>query len=433
MWQSAADLDDQRVRYALDQGLPEGVILGVYFSAELRAIAPETVEVIRNWFRGLTECIAPARQLAIILHLDAAPTEWARKVAARLRDSLPEGYCAPAMPVEIMCLDPWPQADAPAARLDGTWANIRGDDADDRAGLHLYSWFKEAADNADSRGDDISGREEYRDVFTTIRSLDKDFKGRCKADSTAGQVVRDLERLAETGTEIYRPFLHLIQEYLPGRIVASIESLARSDRESVRREGLIFAARSDAFVDAWLNGLTRKWEHMPDVLELSGDSEAGGIANQLVLALLRRYNRGDDREQIKAIIEGLHGELSSDYCALCLLALNNLPVEDYLSVNAGDRFLLAARAGAGDKLLRNVSRLPERMRGLDVPQVWLALSSLVPSAQRLTDILALDAPCRAVFGLCSAEEWSAIRLDAELERKVIDCRGRRLLSFTPSP
>ena len=433
VWRAAAEASDPRVRYLSSEGLPETIIPGIYFRAEWRTLVPETVEVIRNWCQGLISCFAPTKQLAIVLDLAGPSTEKAKKMVAYVRDSLSEGGCATAMPVEVMSLANWHDPGGESVQSESLWASILADDANEPPGIYLYSWINDAVAAARLSGSDLVQQKEYRSVISAARPLARKFGDSYRTSITSKQVVEDLDQLAATELELYTQFLRLVQEHLPGRLIELIKSYAQSPREESRRAGLIFATQSGFFMDTWLEGLSRRWEYMPDVLALCAEpGEGPPPANQLVLALLRRYNRGQDREQINNTLAKLRGELSSDINAVILLTLGQTR-EAYLSSNHGERLLLAVMAGAGTKILPDIAGLPERLKELDVPEVWWALAALPPSAQRLTDILALDSARRAVFGLCSPEEWSALRRDDELERLIIACRLDRPLCFTPQP
>jgi hypothetical protein len=246
-------------------------------------------------------------------------------------------------------------------------------------------------------------------------------------------VVNDINALAPPSAEkIYRQFLQFIVEYLPRRSYELVSAYAKSSSQEACREALIVAANSamlsDILMDAWVdasnfdtNRLNENGVLLPDCNNINNP-----IIEGLVLAFLRRLqNRSDDMFKIDGIIKKWGFGLPLPLETVYKFCIGEIKEDNFLTKFDANEFTFAIRAKAKfERVLNNF-----KTHGVNkVPLCWL-LATIPPSRDSIIELLKLDKKKRAVFGLCTPEEWQLIQRDDGNERQILDCRRKRKLMY----
>jgi hypothetical protein len=100
---------------------------------------------------------------------------------------------------------------------------------------------------------------------------------------------------------------------------------------------------------------------------------------------------------------------------------------EFFNQNDPNQFTLAIRAQIRlDKAINQFIAAP--FSHLSPPISWL-LAGIPPSQNNIIELLQLEQKKRAVFGLCTRQEWQGIKRRQEKEREVLDCRRDSLSIF----
>jgi hypothetical protein len=220
-------------------------------------------------------------------------------------------------------------------------------------------------------------------------------------------------------------FLEAVMHADPQKIWSLLPAYAGSSRKQAQRESLLFALRTDAMMDSWLSGADLSEGGDLQALCAVADSDRGVVVNDVALALMRARLANVYAEECSSLLEVLRDTFSSALRSVYSLYRGDQTVDEFVSAHGLREYSLALRAGID--LWPSIDLL--RRIDLEHAEFWWLLCAQPVTKERIVNILLIKDPARrAVFGLCSPEEWGSIEVDPNLHRRVVDARrGRELL------
>lgn len=297
-----------------------------------------------------------------------------------------------------------------------------------KPGSYLWAWLLDAA------GNPLLQSEEARNKYTKLIDLYHSLPGKQTANGEripAFRVVADLDGISSWSGELDRQFLNLVKTYLPGRALELVRAYSGSKRSSARREALIFSVADDLFLDAWVEGAGFRKELLQDGNVLSADvREPRLLADALALSLMRR-SRSSNRAETIAALNDLRsrGGLGASAMTVCELFLGEVTQESFINTQREDAYLMAIRASFSfDPRLSALTYL-----NIDNYEVWRLLTAIPPNRERVNELLNMAKGTRAIFGLCTAEEWEEIARDRPLMDKILRCRQTIIRPYSSTP
>jgi hypothetical protein len=182
-------------------------------------------------------------------------------------------------------------------------------------------------------------------------------------------------------------------------------------------------------MDAWVNAINIDTFNIDEVIAPDFENINNLKLEGLFLALLRR-EQAQSNQIIQTILQEIvdcHPYLQGLYH----FCLNQKEKEDdFLSQNDPAQFTLAVRVKVRFERVINKFRTAP-VSHLSTAICWL-LAAMPPSKRNIAELLQLEPPKRAVFGLCTPEEWQQTKKKQERERQVLDCRRDRPLFYSQS-
>jgi serine/threonine protein kinase len=429
IWESLLDKNDPRAQYLKNNGLPDLLILGLFFEISLGEFkaSDESISTITHWCHELVSGRIKLPQLVIVLHVSGSDLGKSKVIVTRILEKL--GELGADVPSEAILINRQPGTSEPSVRQDAGMNPLFRFGIKSQPGFYFCSWVYQALKSATERSE-WSGEEEkkYEAVGTQYQKY-LDPSKNYEEESLALQVVEDLDlNVADIGEDLDNQFMRLVDQYLPERVYPLIKAYARSKRREARHKALVFAASSDFLMDAWVEGNQLEPGHLPEDSDFIADHQAGPFIQAFTLALLRQYQRGNNRSAIKEYLRQHKNRLLGDLKTLTEVCVGDLPADQFINSFESRKFLLAIRAEM------EIEFPLERLKTLDIdePDAWWLLQALRPSSNRITEILRLESHQRAVFGLCTDKEWQSIRSDKKVERQILICRRQRSISFLHS-
>jgi hypothetical protein len=390
---SAASQDDPASGPAqadlLQPGLGNGLLTGVFCEVPVLEVGGgDAAPICRAWSQALARLFAP-RVPALVFHLtgqrDAATA--ARQLAQSLGGAQ-HPFAACRLLVRERPVPPLPE---PAVTALASSVASRLGDLAERAGL--------------------TGTNRHGAAAT--------------AWTVAADLVRRLDQSPDAlppGTD--RALLDWAATTTPETLEPLLRAYAASTRRQARRESLVWAARADDWMDAWLDGAALREPGAIAELVAVADPQNGAVADDLAVALLRRIRHSPDRTDCAALMNRLNGQLSPELRAVNRLRIDETPAAaDLFLAESGPRaFGLAMRAG----FVPWPSRELLRRADLEHVGLWQLVSALPLNRERIADLLTLGEPAyRSVFGLCTATEARRVQADPDLLRLVVEARRGR--------
>ena len=361
-----------------------------------------TLQHVVSWCRALFRRSAMQCDVAALIHL--AGREWrepqaVRALADRLRST------AGDVPIEWMREIPdAANPAAPAIALDrdagpneGALARwVRGLSPSAAAGMP--AWLRPEPPGGDPDQHPPS-----------LRAVAEEVAARC-----AGEPAQ------------IRAFLHCVERGAPRDLHGLLRAFANVGGAAVQRASLSFAARADPFVDAWIDGADLRAKSLDEGWFWAADPEDGPFADDLALGLIRRARAGRDITGCQSLLARLIGarRLSREMRALSRQWLED-PLDHFERALGGQRAVLALRSGA----VYDPSSGTLRRANLEQVDHWKLLLAQPIAPRALGELLHADAAKRAVFGLCTRDEWAAIAADPQRVDEIVECRGGRSLLF----
>jgi hypothetical protein len=380
IWDSVEDQASERLAYLRREvGLPM-VAFGVYF--DLPAKSPEIeIGLLEAWAAALAR-LAPTTSVALVFHLPEPAVESLLSLSGQIRRR------GRQMTARIDLLQLLPQKDEEPIR-------------ESRLPEYLNDRLPKLASLFSSSPDDLQSKE-------------------------AVDIIQELDEQEDRPSGVYQLLLESVRPRMPSLLIALLKAGARSSCHQGRRETLVFATQADAWMDAWLAGADLADPSAVVALAAPRDSEYGVVVDPLAVALLRRLDRVRDQGRTGVILDALLPKLSEEFHTVARVYRGELPIDDFLDSSRPGGHRLAIRAGLAPWPSRELlARLdPDRL------DLWRLFAALPIDSSRIEDLLNLEDPaCRAIFGLCTPDEWASIRTDPQQERLVIAARQLRPLNF----
>lgn len=192
---------------------------------------------------------------------------------------------------------------------------------------------------------------------------------------------------------------------------------------------------SDALMDIWattLNFDLVNIDFLQQALSCNQDFETTDDfkLEGVLLALLRNQQSltiGSNSQKVQKILDELMSNSSSIKKVYDFQKCQDAQEDDFLSQNDPRQFTFAIRSNIEFKrAIHHFKDAP--ISCLPAPLCWL-LSANAFCQNTITKLLLMDAKKRAIFGLCTQDEWQQIQKRQEKEGQVLDCRRKRSLVF----
>ena len=383
IWDSVEDQKNDRLVYLRRRKVDASVLLGLFFGLSAHE-AQEFPRTLLAWIDAIPRLL-PSHPVALVFNLPTPDPGPLSVLGEQLRRHAAK---RPAR-VDVLCLLPQPETETVQAEpLPAHLAVLLPDVAS-----------RLATENAGPMS------EESRFATEMIQSLD------AREDRPPGA---------------YRELLEWARKSHPSWVVPMLRVGARSPCYQGRRESLVFATRADAWISAWLAAADLSEPSTLVELAAPADPESGIVVDPLALSLLRRIDREGETGTSQTLFKALFPRFSRELRTVAQLHRGDLPVDDFLNTSGPREHRLAVRAGLAPWPSRGLLACLD----LDRLDLWRLLTALPLDSSRIEDVLSLQDPARrAIFGLCSASEWAAIRADSALERLVLGARQGRPLVF----
>lgn len=411
VWNSQVAKSDAFFQPLKDNALPDSDLLGLFLELPV-AQSRESLPTIRNWCRRLVELIP---QLAVVIHASGPVVEANEMVSSILEDIRDLNS---KVRVEGMILRQTFRP-APHSPSSGGGNAVSPPGSRRSFGFAFCSWVERAKRSA---GFEWSKDEEKR--YSAVLLLFNEYLDSAldyMVETSAEEVVADLESIGLK--EVNRQLLSLVEQYLPEQIYPLVSAYARSDNREIRRTALVFASHWDSLMDAWVEGNELEPGRVPEAPDLIPDPNAGLIVEHFVLALLRRFQKGKNRDRIKEYFQKQQNNFNPELRAVIGLCVGEVSAEQFVTDFGAREFRLVVHTDI------DVSLPSLKDMGLDRPDFWWLLAALPPNRERIGQLLQLPPKLRAVFGLCTGEEWQDVTRNKEIERQVFDCRQQRRVVF----
>ncbi|NEO89618.1 MAG: hypothetical protein F6K56_04865 [Moorea sp. SIO3G5] len=285
----------------------------------------------------------------------------------------------------------------------------------------------------------------YKDIIQLYEQLKNQYSEeelqKCCGSITAIDVVLDIKAITSEDkvTKIYEKLLRFILKYNKIKCIHEwVRDYVKSEVLEAVRAALVVISEadllSDTLMDVWVDAIDfDKFDFnlfcQNGILNPDVDSTRNNRLEKLVLALLQKYNQRHD-SLIKTIIDDLVVSYPTlqDFNNFCQ---NTKEQEDsFLCKNDAKQFEFALRANI------KLEKAIEKFKAAPVSYVptaicWL-LAASPPTKSSISEILLLDPKKRAIFGLCTPQEWQKIKKRQDKERQVLDCRRKRPLIYSYS-
>ena len=424
---------------------PDTEIPGFFLDIEAKRLHLSGYQHIKNWCNALLNQLFPSQQVAIIINIIHSFDEFLNKAIERsvktLKTQLRE--IAEEIPIELIRLDARLFFDNNVSSQEIGPTNFI--DVERAHGLPFCSWMDHALTSSSQHERLSNDRKKYKNIIDLYISL----KGQYSENElqatysriTPRDVVLDIQAIAPTMLldKTYNQLLHLIVNFFPQLSYKWVGAYAKSTIEEAIRAALIISTNagllSDILMDSWIDtinidrfniGLLYQYGgDYPDYLNINNLKIEG-----LFLALLRKEQKQSNKK-IKTLLQELVARYPS-FNELHHFCQNQKEKEnEFLNQNDPNQFTLAIRAKIRlDKAINQFIEVP--VSHLSPPISWL-LAGIPPSKNNLIEMLQLEPKKRAVFGLCTHQDWQQIKKRQEKEREVLDCRRDRSLFFlTPT-
>jgi nucleoside phosphorylase len=434
---AAIDISSEVANNLENDCFPDPSILGFFFEIDVEQLHASYSEKIRAWCEALLNQLFPLQGVAIVINIVRSLDEDVERSVKTLKSKLQE--IAEEIPVELMCLDArlFFATNLSSQKTGHTnFVNI-----EEKPGLAFCSWMYHAKTRSVHRENLDKGKINYIDAVDLYINLKSKYSEHELQDAysgiTARDVVLDLKAISpQKLQEVYEQLLKLIVDFFPQWSCEWVSAYAHSEFQEAVCAALTIATHAnlltDLLMDAWVDAINI------DTFDIDLLCQNGLIApdfdninnlrlESLFLALLRREQTLSDKK-IQIILQ----KLVLDYPSFMKLhhfhRHQKDSEDDFLNQNDPNQFTLAIRAKI--RLNRVINQFKAAPFSHLPPAICWLLAAISPSQNNITELLQLEPIKRAVFGLCTPQEWQQIKRRQENERQVLDCRRDRLLIFT---
>lgn len=348
IYESASDKNSLKIEFLKEESFRNLISLGFYFEINLEPDSPNLLEIVQNWCRQLiTNENLRFEQVAIVIYLKSENLPGAKKNAADLRNKI--GQLNLQVRTEAMLLK---ENSLPDYKNEFSKNSILSDFVNPSLPLGYYftSWVDAAINKAGAQIlNNKSETEKYSKVIKAIEKI-RQHNPNLVFDSKmslASQVVEDLAQIvSKTEIEVDDQFLRLVKNYLPNKLFELVRAYGGSGtREEARRQALIFASDLDILIDAWLDGAIDNLAVTPLKNEFKATVSEGPFFNNVVLALLKRFQNGRQQDEIRKIISSVKPYLGGTIRSVAEYCLGEIPRDGFFDKFQSKKILFAFRAG----------------------------------------------------------------------------------------
>ncbi|MDJ0620163.1 MAG: hypothetical protein QNJ63_26065 [Calothrix sp. MO_192.B10] len=238
----------------------------------------------------------------------------------------------------------------------------------------------------------------------------------------ANQIAQDCSDIPIQTLILKEVYIQKCQEQ---KLDENVRNGAISNNHQERIAALILARNqtdiiSDILMDSWVEASELQDERIPTGQDLNACPKT--TINDLTWAILRQFSH--HRHKVKSLVEQkLKPSLLKKYfdiCSFCLGKRTAETAEDFLENATDEQIVLAVRAGCDIELLTLLEYFHNN--GLDRPVFAWILAAQPPSLKSISELLTFDKEQRAVFGLCTQEEWQEINSLSEIKEQILTCK-----------
>lgn len=436
---AAVDISNKVADSLKDDFFSNSSIPGFFFEIDAKQLHTGYSEQIRNWCEALLNHLFPSQAVAIIINIISSINEDIERRVKTLKTQLRE--ISEEIPIELMRLDArlfFANNISSSKTGQTNFINI-----EEKPGLPFCSWMYHVLTRIYQREKLDKERKKYRDSIDLYMNLKEQYSEKELQDTYSGitaiDVVLDIQAIAPTMLEkAYYQLLYLIVTLFPQWSYEWVGVYAESAIKDAVHTALIIAANagllSDILMDAWVDAIDIDRFNI-DLLYQDGAITPDSYNSNnlklegLFLALMRREQARSDKKN-QNILQKLTLNSPSLQVLHHFYQNQEQKENEFLNQNDPNQFTLAIRAKV--KLEQAINQFKAAPTShLPTAICWL-LAANPPSQNNITELLQLEAKKRAVFGLCTPQEWQQIKKRQEKERQVLDCRRERRLIYSHS-
>ena len=413
-------------------------IPGFFFEIDAKQLQTGCSDLIQDWCEALLSQLFYSQSTAIIVNVIRSIDEDIDQDLKRLRTKLRE--IAEEIPVESMHLD---YRLFFSKNISSHWQTECFDfiEITEKPGLAFCSWMYNALYRSSQREKLAQKERYYKDVINLYKT-EKEKYSKIEFQETYNKItekdiVLDIKAIAHSRLDkVYQKLLHLIASLFPQLSREWVSAYVESEIMEAVRAALIianhndFVLLSDILMDAWVDAINIDTLDL-DLLSQPGDIELnyGNIQNlkrSLFVALIRRQQDKSDKT-IQAVLHNLVLSFPSLQTLYQFCQNPQDKESEFLEQNDATQFTLAIRAEIKfNRIINQFKAVPASHIPTEI--CWL-LAAIPPSQDNIRELVQLEAKKRAIFGLCTAQEWQQIQKRHNQKRQVIDCRRDRPLVF----
>jgi hypothetical protein len=434
---AAVDISNEVAKNLENNSFLNSTILGFFFEIDAKRIHTGCSERIRSWCDTLLNQLFPSQSVAIVINVIHSLDENVDHNVETIKTQLAEMANFKQIPIEWMRLD----YRLFFAKIMSAQKTEYGNsfDIEEKPGLAFCSWMYHTM-HCSLQSRKLGVGQRYREVIAlheqVRRRYSEEEMQNIYSKITELDIVLDVKAVTpEISQELYEQLLKIIVNFIPQCSREWISAYVKSGiLEAVRAAFIIathadFYSFSDILMDAWVNAIDIETFDI-DILDQDGvlapdfDNINNLKLEGLFLAFLRMHREQvQSNQKIQPILQKLKSRSPSlqrlyNFC-------QNANENDFLAHNDPSQFTLAIRADVKfEQAISHFKAAP--LSHLPSAICWL-LAAISPSQKNIAQLLQLEPIKRAVFGLCTPQEWQQIKKRQENERQVLDCRRERLL------
>jgi len=421
-------------------------IPGFFFEIDAKQLQTGCYDLIQDWCEALLSQLFSSQSTAIIVNVIRSIDEDIDQDLKRLRTKLRE--IAEEIPVESMHLD---YRLFFSKNISSHWQTECFDfiEITEKPGLAFCSWMYNALYRSSQREKLAQKERYYKDVINLYKT-EKEKYSKIEFQETYNKItekdiVLDIKAIAHSRLDkVYQKLLHLIASLFPQLSREWVSAYVESEIMEAVRAALIianhndFVLLSDILMDAWVDAINIDTLDL-DLLSQPGDIEPdfckiNNPKESLFLAFIRRqqYKRQQYKSNKTITIQTVLHNLALIFPSLQTLyqfCQNPQDKEsEFLEQNDATQFTLAIRAEIKfNRIINQFKAVPASH--IPTAICWL-LAAIPPSQDNIRELVQLEAKKRAIFGLCTPQEWQQIqKRDNHQKCLVLNCRRNRPLVF----
>lgn len=413
-------------------------IPGFFFEIDAKQLQTGCFDLIKSWCEALLSQLFSSQSTAIIINIirsiDEDIEQDLKKLSTKLREIAEE------IPVELMHLD---YRLFFSKNISSHWQTECFDfiEVTGKPGLAFCSWMYNVLSRSPQREKLAQQERYYKDVINLYKT-EKEKYSKIEFQENDNKIsekdiVLDIKAIAPSRLDkVYQKLLQLIVSLFPQLSREWVSAYVESEIMEAVRAALIianhndFVLLSDILMDAWVDAINI------DTLDLDLLFQPGGVEpdcvniknlkESLFIAFIRRQQDKSDKK-IQPVIHNLALSFPSLQTLYQFCQNPKDKESEFLAQNDATQFTLAIRAEIKfNRIINQFKAVPASH--IPTKICWL-LAAIPPSQDNIRELVQLEAKKRAIFGLCTPQEWQRIQKRDDHKRHVLDCRSGRSLVF----